>query len=62
MYVCVSVPVCISVCIAGATAASSTDLTLRYLNLCQLRFQATIKSPPQRAVIWQKTNTPATEE
>lgn len=35
-------------------------MTFRYLNWRQLRFQATIKSRPQRAVIWQKTNAPAT--
>lgn len=35
-------------------------MTLCYLNWCQLSFQATIKSLSQRAVIWQKTNTPAT--
>ena len=44
----------------ASLSASSTHATLRYLNWRQLGFQATIKSPPWRAVIWQETNAPAT--
>lgn len=46
------------VCLSEATLASSTCMTPDYLNWRQHWLEATIKYPPWRAVVWQKTNAP----